>query len=315
MGTPAVDFSFTKPSVAQLDAAGIDTVLCYVGPAAWGKTITQPEYDAYVAAGKTVLLVFELGADDAAGGFDQGVAYATDYVVPNVPEGYPPGLPIYVSVDESVSGSALDTAVQYVLGHKSVLGARTGDYGEGALCEATEAQGVIHHWQSASTSYPGNAETLPITEIQQGLAGPIPGTDADTIEKPVTGGVDLSNFPNAVGAALTASGQGAWVVGSDGGVFCVGDAQEYGSLPGLGDTVSNIVGICRSWGGHGYFLWGSDGGVFAFGDAKEVGSYPGLPAAEREGDRTFGAGSFALSWGGAGYTLVALDGSRYVFGG
>jgi len=124
----------------------------------------------------------------------------------------------------------------------------------------------------------------------------------------------MSDFPKAAGTCPTQDGHGRWVVGSDGGIFTAGSAQYYGSLPGLKVVVSNIIGIERSWGGAGYYLYGSDGGVFAFGDAVERGSYPGLPAAERQGDRAFGAGSFRLHWGGAGYDLLALDGSTYSFG-
>jgi len=41
----------------------------------------------------------------------------------------------------------------------------------------------------------------------------------------------------------TATGQGYWMVGSDGGAFGFGDAGYVGSLPGLGIRVSNIVAL------------------------------------------------------------------------
>ena len=137
---------------------------------------------------------------------------------------------------------------------------------------------------------------------------------ASKLLDPTPEGATVSDFPNAVAVCQTASGKGAWVVGSDGGVFTTGDAQFLGSLGGKG--VTDIVGIARSWTGAGYYLWGADGGVFAFGDAANAvhGSYPGLPANERQGDRTFGGGSFQLHWGGTGYTLTALDGNGYGFG-
>ena len=55
-----------------------------------------------------------------------------------------------------------------------------------------------------------------------------------------TGGVTL-NQP-VVGMAATPDGLGYWLVAADGGVFSFGDAQNQGSLPGLGVHVNNVVG-------------------------------------------------------------------------
>ncbi len=139
---------------------------------------------------------------------------------------------------------------------------------------------------------------------------------AQAVLKPTGGApVSSSDFPNAVASILTPTGNGAWVVGSDGGIFCTGDAQMYGSLPALKVTpAAPVVDAAGSWSGKGYYLLGRDGGVYCFGDAVMYGSYPALPATEREGTRSFGARGFNLHWAGTGYTLVALDGSRYGFG-
>lgn len=177
----AVDYSFSRPSIAALIAAGVKVVLRYVGPPEWGKTITQPEYDALVAAGITVLLVFEIGTNDSDGGFNAGTANAHT-ALQYVPTGYTG--PIFFAADESLNGPGLDTAVEYIRGACGAMGgaARTGVYGEGALLTAClDAGWAAWFWQSASTSYPGNATTLPFVQIQQGLGGVLPGTDADTI--------------------------------------------------------------------------------------------------------------------------------------
>ena len=91
--------------------------------------------------------------------------------------------------------------------------------------------------------------------------------------------------PNAItGLAETPDGHGYWLVGSDGGVFSFGDAQFYGSLPGIGVqptsvrftqsdqfnafvAYSEVVAIQPTSDGHGYWLVGPDGSIFAFGDA------------------------------------------------
>jgi hypothetical protein len=48
---------------------------------------------------------------------------------------------------------------------------------------------------------------------------------------------------NIVGIAPAPSGNGYWLVGSDGGIFSFGSATYQGSLPGDGVHASNIVGI------------------------------------------------------------------------
>lgn len=77
-----------------------------------------------------------------------------------------------------------------------------------------------------------------------------------------------------VGGALVPKGGGYWLVGADGGVFCFGSAQFYGSMGGK-SLQRPIVSMFATETSEGYCLVGADGGVFAFGDAVEVGSVPG----------------------------------------
>jgi hypothetical protein len=75
------------------------------------------------------------------------------------------------------------------------------------------------------------------------------------------------------GGAITSDAQGLWEVSTDGGVYTFGDAQFYGSLPGLGIApAAPVVGMTRTPDGGGYWLVGADGGVFTFGDAPFYGS-------------------------------------------
>ena len=330
----AVDYSFARPSIASLKAAGVKAVGRYVGPASWGKTITQGEFDSLTAAGIEVWLVFEESPHDAEGGYAAGVNNAR-LAKEWIPKGY--SGPIFFAVDESVSGPAFESAVAYIHGASVGMGspALTGDYGEGDLLEATNSLGyAINHWQSDSNAFPGSVTTTPVTNIQQRAGSPVAGTDDDVMVRPFirvpvsstpAGGIDLSNFPNAIGAALTSDGQGAWVVGTDGGVDTAGDAPFHGcshqvnpAEPAGGDNAftpaAPIIGIVPTPDDGGYWLYGTDGGVYAFGNAPAHGSYPGLPPAARQGDRSFGAGSLVVH-PDLSYTLVALDGARYGFGG
>ena len=79
-----------------------------------------------------------------------------------------------------------------------------------------------------------------------------------------------------VGMAATPSGNGYWLVASDGGIFNFGDAPSIGSKGGQ-PLDKPIVGMASRPTGHGYWLVASDGGIFAFGDAAFYGSTGGQP--------------------------------------
>jgi len=84
------------------------------------------------------------------------------------------------------------------------------------------------------------------------------------------GGVAHPNKP-LVGGAETPSGQGYWMVASDGGIFAFGDAAF---LRSTGSIALNkpIVGMAATPDGQGYWMVASDGGIFAFGNAAYYGS-------------------------------------------
>lgn len=175
----AVDFSSARPSIAELKANDVALVLRYLtGPD--GKAITAAELAEYLDNGIAVGFVFEVGVNDIAGGAAAGRAHATQALAALAALGIS-GAVVYFAVDESVTPSA---AVPYFQGINAVMDpAHVGDYGEGALCELLASLGLsTFHWQSESTSFDGNATTLPITALQQVFNGsPIPGTDKDVI--------------------------------------------------------------------------------------------------------------------------------------
>ena len=72
----------------------------------------------------------------------------------------------------------------------------------------------------------------------------------------------------------TVSGNGYWIIDSDGGVFSYGDATFYGSAGGL-KLQAQVVGAARTSDGRGYWLVASEGGVFSYGDAPFGGSMGG----------------------------------------
>jgi hypothetical protein len=113
-------------------------------------------------------------------------------------------------------------------------------------------------------------------------------------------------FSLYVGGASTPSGQGYWVVNSDGAVFAFGDAGFFGSVANL-HLNAPITAMVATADGGGYWLLGGDGGIFTFGDAKFFGSTGNL----RLNAPIVG---MAATPTGDGYWLVGTDGGVFSFG-
>ncbi len=102
-----------------------------------------------------------------------------------------------------------------------------------------------------------------------------------------------------VGMASTPTGNGYWLVASDGGIFSFGDAHFFGST-GAMHLNAPVVGMARDGTGGGYWLAGADGGVFTFGNAHFQGSASGLVPADRRVVQLVGMPD------GNGYRMLAL---------
>ncbi len=142
----------------------------------------------------------------------------------------------------------------------------------------------------AAAAYPDNP-AQPVNFGTAGFYGP-------------SGGLQL-NAP-AVGMASTASGNGYWIVASDGGIFNYGDAGFFGSAGAL-PLNKPIVGMAATKDGGGYWLVASDGGVFNYGDAGFFGSAGSLPL-------NAPIVGMAATPDGGGYWLVASDGGIFSYG-
>ena len=106
--------------------------------------------------------------------------------------------------------------------------------------------------------------------------------------------------------AASPTGNGYWLVASDGGVFSFGDATFQGSMGGK-PLNAPVVGMTASPTGNGYWLVASDGGVFNFGDATFQGSMGGMPLNKP-------VVGMSGTPAGDGYRLVASDGGIFDFG-
>ena len=139
-----------------------------------------------------VWFVYENLATDAQGGNAGGIAAATAAQVNlSAVIGTPAtaNQPIYFAVDENVDPSAV---VGYFVGINRVLPqSRVGVYGDGTILNFLGGVGLANwFWQSSSSSYPGNATTIPAAHIQQLVSAPLPGTDGDQLLQG-----DIGQFP------------------------------------------------------------------------------------------------------------------------
>ncbi|MEM9034905.1 MAG: PKD domain-containing protein [Actinomycetota bacterium] len=118
--------------------------------------------------------------------------------------------------------------------------------------------------------------------------------------------VDLGVAPDlngpVVASAATPSGDGAYMVAADGGVFAVGSAVFHGSMGGV-PLNGPVVGVATDPDGVGYWLVADDGGIFAF-EAVFQGSMGGSVL----NAPMVGAVAF-----GDGYLMVAADGGIFNF--
>lgn len=185
----AADESFSRDTVAQLQADGVVCLIRYVTGA--GKAITASELLTYKNAGMPVCLVMETFAQAASAGYGQGAAECRQALAALNAAGWPADRPIYfVAEDPSPIGvAAWGSIADYFRGVVDVLIAdgRTwlpGAYGSGALCSHLSALGLVSLEWHVST-WPGLSRTrAALVQEANGVAGhdSIGGTiDLDSI--------------------------------------------------------------------------------------------------------------------------------------
>ncbi|MFT7646383.1 MAG: PKD repeat protein [Candidatus Poriferisodalaceae bacterium] len=110
-----------------------------------------------------------------------------------------------------------------------------------------------------------------------------------------------------IDSITTPTGNGYYMLGSDGGIFTFGDAVFINSLPALVGALNEpAVGLVPDPDGNGYWIVAADGGVFAI-EAPYRGSFPGLKLGPLNKP---GIGMVAY---GDGYLMVATDGGVFNF--
>jgi len=159
-------------SVAELRAAGFDGVCCYLSlsDGQWGSKDAPPSQIAvYRSAGLYVLLNWEQGSTDAAGGYQQGIAYGNKAVLLAKARNYPAGCAIVFSNDNNTVPMA--DVLDYFRGVNAAVagsGYVVGVYGNASTLDAVFAAGLaVFGWQTAAWS--GGARSVHASLYQDGF--------------------------------------------------------------------------------------------------------------------------------------------------
>lgn len=113
IGSKVLDFSYSRPPALKVKELGYDGGVGYVSLTA-GKNITKAECLAFIAAGLTILLVFELTATRPNGGAEKGKIDGATAKAQALALGYPSDIPVLTAVDTNTSTALGPTHEAYV---------------------------------------------------------------------------------------------------------------------------------------------------------------------------------------------------------
>lgn len=143
------DFSYSKPDLPQLWAAGYRVILIYLSDSSKG--FTNAYAKQALDLGFKILPLYETSAGAALGGFATGAAHAKFATAKAAAQGVPPEIPIIYALDQDFTMTELMGPVRrYVEGLDSVAGEDSlyGGYNQlGYLIQA----GVAHSKQNFQT--------------------------------------------------------------------------------------------------------------------------------------------------------------------
>lgn len=177
------DYSFARPSMAQLKSCGVTWVGRYLTGS--GKALTAPERDEIHGAGLGIVLIFEAGVANAQGAASQGYADGSSAKAAADALGAPPDVAIYWTVDE---GAPASPAIQsYGKAFAAAIQPHpAGVYADGSILDDANHQGYAEWlWQTNATAWPGGR--YPSAHIYQGQSGLGGDIDMDEATVPAFG--------------------------------------------------------------------------------------------------------------------------------
>jgi Domain of unknown function (DUF1906)/D-alanyl-D-alanine carboxypeptidase len=164
------DFSYDRPTPAQIRAAGRVGVIRYVASGRPAVSADRAEVNSYRAAGLTFVGVWEHGAGRALGGWEAGLTDAADAAAYTAGLGTGPTDVVYFAVDVDVTAAQMPAVAEYITGCAAVIGwYRVGAYGEyDVMAWLREHTACRWYWQTAAWS---GGRLAPFAQLYQYLNG------------------------------------------------------------------------------------------------------------------------------------------------
>lgn len=174
---PGVDYAWSHPGGAALEAAGKAFACRYLSPDST-KNITRTEADDLAAHGIWAVVVWEATTNRALGGKTAGIADAKTAVTQATAAGMPSSRPIYFAVDFDATAGQQAAINAYLDGAASVIGkSRVGIYGGYyPVKRALDAGHATWAWQTIAWS---GGQWDPRAVIRQGAQKTINGVSCD----------------------------------------------------------------------------------------------------------------------------------------
>lgn len=182
------DFSWSRPTVREMQAAGVKAVIRYLSTSQSGKVVTRAEVDGYHAAGIGVLLLFEATATDAFGGAVAGHHNGATAALQAKKMGYPAGLAIVAACDtDTVDPNKQAAVVAYMTAFReevNAAGYALGFYGGSRLLWKVRDQVSLSIKANASSWSPANIVVH--WDIRQLRTDPTGRYDPNYVIDPIT---------------------------------------------------------------------------------------------------------------------------------
>lgn len=181
----------------QLDTLPILGVMRYVSWLPNGKVIGKAEFDATLAAGKAVGIVWESTGTDYVGGYDAGHRAGLEARRQAHALGFPDSRPIYTTVDRGDHWS--DVLGEYQRGFNDAAGqqgAPQGFYGDVELGHRLLDLGLIAwFWQTNARAWPGDSIDSPRAALIQRTSKSHPSLPASSYDENDVFALDWGQFP------------------------------------------------------------------------------------------------------------------------
>jgi hypothetical protein len=174
---PGVDYPWSHPGGAALQAAGIEFACRYLSHDT-GKNLSRAEADDLAAHGVWCVVVWESTANRALSGRSGGITDAQTALAQATAYGMPSGRPVYFATDWDVTPAQQAAVNAYLDGAGSVLGrGRIGVYGGYyAVKRALDGGHAALGWQTFAWS---GGQWDPRAAIRQGNQKKINGVSVD----------------------------------------------------------------------------------------------------------------------------------------